>query len=155
MQYRKDMKLQLENPAGTNLVRSYGPGQLRIGERTHSTSLIVTATAIIAPWRPATVQELTTADLEPLLGLAPEVVLLGTGARQQFPDVQVLRILHQQRIGVEVMDTVRRVPHVQRAGHRRPERRRCTDRLNRRQGRRQARPCSSGTKITGPSISRS
>jgi len=105
MQYRKDMKLQLENPAGTNLVRSYGPGQLRIGERTHSTSLIVTAKAIIAPWRPATAQELTTADLEPLLGLAPEVVLLGTGARQQFPDVQVLRILHQQRIGVEVMDT--------------------------------------------------
>ena len=30
MQYRKLMKLQLENPAGTNLVRSYGPGQLRI-----------------------------------------------------------------------------------------------------------------------------
>ena len=45
------------------------------------------------------------ADLEPLLGLAPEVVLLGTGARQHFPDAQVLRILHQQRIGVEVMDT--------------------------------------------------
>ena len=105
MQYRKVMKLQLENPAGTNLVRSYGPGQLRIGERTHSTSLIVTATAIIAPWRPRMAQELSAADLEPLLGLAPEVVLLGTGARQQFPDVQVLRILHQLRIGVEVMDT--------------------------------------------------
>ena len=105
MQYRKDMKLQLENPAGTNLVRSYGPGLLRIGERTHSTSLIITATAIIAPWRPTTTQELTAADLEPLLGLAPAVVLLGTGARQQFPDVQVLRILHEQRIGVEVMDT--------------------------------------------------
>ncbi|MDH4166211.1 MAG: Mth938-like domain-containing protein [Gammaproteobacteria bacterium] len=99
------MKLQLENPAGTNLVRSYGPGQLRIGERMHSTSLIVTATTIIAPWRPTTAQGLTAADLEPLLGLAPAVVLLGTGARQQFPDVQVLRILHDQRIGVEVMDT--------------------------------------------------
>ena len=103
MQYRKLMKLQLENPAGTNLVRSYGPGQLRIDERTYSTSLIVTATAII--WRPTTAQELTSADLEPLLGLGPEVVLLGTGARQRFPDVQVLRILHEQRIGVEVMDT--------------------------------------------------
>jgi uncharacterized protein len=105
MQYRNDMKLQLENPAGTNLVRSYCPGLLRIGERTHSTSLIVTATTIIAPWRPTTSHELTAADLEPLLGLAPAVVLLGTGARQQFPDVQVLRILHEQRIGVEVMDT--------------------------------------------------
>jgi uncharacterized protein len=105
MQYRKVMKLQLENPAGTHLVRSYGPGQLRIGERTHSTSLIVTATALIAPWRPATAQELTEADLQPLLGLGPQVVLLGTGARQQFPDARVLQILHAQRIGVEVMDT--------------------------------------------------
>ena len=64
MQYRKGMKLQLENPAGTNLVRSYGLGQLHIGERTHSTSLIVTATAIIAPWRPTTAQELTAADID-------------------------------------------------------------------------------------------
>ena len=99
------MKLQLENPAGTNLVRGYGPGQLRINDSTHATSVIVTARAIIAPWRPTAAPELTAADLEPLLGLGPEVVLLGTGARQQFPDVQVLRILHEQRIGVEVMDT--------------------------------------------------
>ena len=99
------MKLQLENPPGTNLIRSYGPGQLRVGETMHSSSVIVTATTVIAPWRPATVPELTPADLEPLLGLGPEVVLLGTGARQQFPDMQVLRILHEQRIGVEVMDT--------------------------------------------------
>jgi uncharacterized protein len=99
------MKLQLENPPGTNLVRSYGPGQLRIGEIMHARSVIVTATTVIAPWRPALAADLTTADLEPLLGLGPEVVLLGTGARQQFPDLQVLRILHEQRIGVEVMDT--------------------------------------------------
>ncbi len=99
------MKLQLENPPGTNLIRSYGPGQLRIGEITHGSSVIVTASTVIAPWRPTTAPELTAADLEPLLGLGPEVVLLGTGARQQFPDLQVLRILHEQRIGVEVMDT--------------------------------------------------
>lgn len=99
------MKLQLDNPAGTNLIRGYGPGQLRIGETTHSTSLIVNASVVIAPWRPVTAQELTIEDLEPLLGLGPEVVLLGTGARQQFPDAQVLRLLYEQRIGVEVMDT--------------------------------------------------
>ena len=105
MQYGTVMKLQLENPAGTNLIRSYAPGQLRIGDRVHVTSLIVTAGALIAPWRPTTAQDLAAADLEPLLGLAPEVVLLGTGIRQQFPDPQVLRILFEQRIGVEVMDT--------------------------------------------------
>lgn len=105
MRYRTAMKLQLENPAGTNLVRSYGAGQIRIGEKTYDTSLIVNAGTILAPWRPSSAAELTSVDLEPLLGLGPEVVLLGTGARQQFPDTQVLRLLYEQGIGVEIMDT--------------------------------------------------
>ena len=99
------MKFHLDAPGGVNLIRGYGPGQLRIGETTHGSSVIVTATTLIERWRPTSAAEITTADLEPLLGLAPEVVLLGTGARQQFPDVQVLRLLYEQRIGVEVMDT--------------------------------------------------
>jgi uncharacterized protein len=99
------MKLQLEQPAGTNMIRACGPGQLRIGDRTHTSSVIVTATVLIAPWRPTSAQDLSPPDFEPLLGLAPEVVLLGTGARQQFPHAELLRILHQRRIGIEVMDT--------------------------------------------------
>ena len=99
------MKFHLDAPGGLNLVRGYGPGQLRVGERTHTSSVILTATAIIEGWRPASVQDLTAADLEPVLGLAPEVVLLGTGAHQQFPDSAILRILYEQRVGVEIMDT--------------------------------------------------
>lgn len=99
------MKFHLDAPAGVHLVRGYGPGQLRIGDRSYATSVIVTAQTLIEPWRPTNVAEVTAADLEPLLGLAPEVVLLGTGARQQFPDFTVLRLLQEQRIGVEVMDT--------------------------------------------------
>jgi uncharacterized protein len=99
------MKFHLDAPGGVNLVRGYGPGQLRVGEQVHTASVILTATAVIERWRPASAQEITTADLEPLLGLAPEVVLLGTGSRQQFPDPRVLRILYEQGIGVEVMDT--------------------------------------------------
>jgi uncharacterized protein len=99
------MKFQLDAPGGVNLIRGYGPGRLRIGEATHVSSVILTATTIIERWRPATAQDIRPEDLEPLLGLGPEVVLLGTGARQHFPDPQVLRILYEQHIGVEVMDT--------------------------------------------------
>jgi uncharacterized protein len=99
------MKFHLDAPGGVNLVRGYGPDGLRIGESTHVKSVIVTATTLIEGWRPASVHDITVADLEPLLGLGPEVVLLGTGPRQQFPDPQVLRMLYEQRIGVEVMDT--------------------------------------------------
>ena len=105
MRYRAAMKFHLDAPGGLNLVRGYGPGQLRVGERTLTSSVILTATAIIEGWRPASVQDLTAADLEPVLGLAPDVVLLGTGVHQQFPDSAILRILYEQRIGVEIMDT--------------------------------------------------
>lgn len=105
MRYGAAMKFHLDAPGGLNLVRGYGPGQLRVGERTHTSSVILTATVIIEGWRPASVRDLTAADLEPVLGLAPEVVLLGTGAHQQFPDSAILRILYEQRIGVEIMDT--------------------------------------------------
>lgn len=99
------MKFHLDAPGGVNLVRGYGPGQLHVNERTHTSSVILTATAVIERWRPTSALDITAADLEPLLGLGAEVVLLGTGSRQQFPEPRLLRILYEQRIGVEVMDT--------------------------------------------------
>jgi uncharacterized protein len=105
MQYGSRMKLHLDSPAATSLIRSYGSGQVRIGEVTHATSVIVTASTVLAPWRPQNVDDLREADLEPLLALAPEVVLLGTGPRQQFPSPALLQLLHSLRIGVEIMDT--------------------------------------------------
>lgn len=41
----------------------------------------------------------------PPASVKPEVLLLGTGARQRFPSPAVLRPLLQAGIGVEVMDT--------------------------------------------------
>jgi uncharacterized protein len=99
------MKFQLDAPGGVNLVRGYGPGQLRIGATTHTASVIVTATTLIDPWRPGTAQDIRAEDLVPLLDLGAEVVLIGTGTRQQFPDPGVLRAFYERRIGVEVMDT--------------------------------------------------
>ena len=98
------MKLHLDAPAATYLVRSYSPGLLRVGELTFRTSTLVSATTV-APWRPASVEELVLADLEPLFVLALEVVLLGTGERQLFPEPTLLVALAARRIGIEVMDT--------------------------------------------------
>jgi len=98
------MKLHLDAPRGTYLIRSYAPGQLLVGEATLHTSTIVSATTLTA-WRPATIDDLTEADLEPLYTLAPEVVLLGTGAQQRFPAATLLAALFSRRVGVEVMDT--------------------------------------------------
>jgi uncharacterized protein len=98
------MKLHLDAPGGTYLVRSYSPGHLLVGEMTFRSSTIISATTV-APWRPADVEELSLADLEPLFSLAPEVVLLGSGEQQRFPAAKLLAALAARRIGVEVMDT--------------------------------------------------
>jgi len=40
-----------------------------------------------------------------VLALRPEVLLIGTGPRQVFPDRALLAPLHAARVGFEVMDT--------------------------------------------------
>jgi uncharacterized protein len=68
-------------------------------------SLILTERQVITDWEPNQLAELTAAHLEEVLSLDPELVLLGTGARQQFPAMEILTIFHRAQIGIEVMDT--------------------------------------------------
>lgn len=99
------MKFNLDQPAAINVVRGYGPGTIRIGERTFSRSLIVTATRIIEDWRPLGIPDLKVTDLDLLLELRPEVLLIGSGTRQVFPDRATLAALYSAGLGFEIMDT--------------------------------------------------
>jgi len=99
------MKFNLDRAGTAHVVRAYAPGRIRIGDRDFGSSVIVTATDLIEPWRPRRVAELEAADLEPVVALRPEVLLLGTGSRQVFPPAAVFAALHAARIGFEVMDT--------------------------------------------------
>jgi len=68
-------------------------------------SLILTGRHVITEWEPNQLPELTAAHMEVVLSLDPELVLLGTGARQQFPAMDILTTFHRAQIGIEVMDT--------------------------------------------------
>ena len=46
------MKLSLDAPSATNLIRSYGPHGVQVGERTIGSSVIVSPTRLIADWIP-------------------------------------------------------------------------------------------------------
>lgn len=99
------MKFTLDRPGTLHVVRGYAPGQLRIGDLVYTRSVIVSAATLIDDWRPQHIGELTVADLEPALALRPEVLLLGSGARQVFPSPELLAQLYAARVGFEVMDT--------------------------------------------------
>lgn len=99
------MKFTADRPEGSYVVRGYAPGRLRIGQREITTSVILSPATLIEPWRPRRMSEFTADDLEPAIALSPAVLLIGTGARQVFPDAAVFAALHAAHIGFEIMDT--------------------------------------------------
>ena len=95
------MKLQTLIDLSQNTLTGYGPGFLEINRTRHSGAVLVAPEGEVVPWTPTSVESLTAADFEQILALRPEVVLLGTGARQRFAHAS----LSAARIGLEMMDT--------------------------------------------------
>ena len=97
------VKFTLESAAAGNLIRGYSERELRIGVQRIERSCIVTPERLITDWEPATFADLEPQHLETLFALAPELVLLGTGAVQRFATRQVRAAFVQRRVGLEVM----------------------------------------------------
>jgi uncharacterized protein len=97
------VKFERSVPTGINAFTGYGEGYVIVNGVRHASSMIVTAQRVI-PWDVSSFEGLTEADFAPLAQMGLEIVLLGTGARQRFPDPRLLRRLARAGIGVEVMD---------------------------------------------------
>ena len=98
------MKFSIE-PSHPNAILAYEPGAIKVGEAVYRRSLILSPSEIVADWSPQTPEELRTDDIERFLALEPEIVILGTGAKLQFPSPALSQCLMTARIGFEVMDT--------------------------------------------------
>jgi len=99
-------ELTLERPGQHLYIRSTGERGIRVADTWFSRSLIITPTKLLDDWPPQSVAELTTAHLETVLELEPELVLLGTGARQVFLPPERLAAIHRAQLGVEIMTTL-------------------------------------------------
>lgn len=98
------MELNLERPRDFLFVRRADARTVMIVDRSFTTSIILARDRVIDDWSIADVKAMTPDHVEPIVALAPDVVLLGTGARQQFPSQAVLAAFLQRGVGVEVMD---------------------------------------------------
>ncbi|MGB9148731.1 MAG: Mth938-like domain-containing protein [Burkholderiales bacterium] len=99
------MKLHLATPTTQNIFTGYGDGFVSLAGRKISHSVVVTADQIIEPWATAGFARLRAEDFHPLLDLAPEIVLFGSGAAFRFLHPSLTQVFAAKRIGVEVMDT--------------------------------------------------
>ncbi|WP_287595621.1 Mth938-like domain-containing protein [Thermomonas sp.] len=97
------MQLNLERPDYQYFLRGAdGTGAL-VNERRLTASFIIAPQALVEDWPVHDASAIGAADLEPLLALAPELVLLGTGATQVFPPAAALATCLRRGIGIEVM----------------------------------------------------
>ena len=83
---------------------AYQQDAVFINEQAFSESLVISATTLYHPWLVSTLEALNEETLAPIFELKPDVVLLGTGNRQQFPAPAIMGQFGKLGIGLEVMD---------------------------------------------------
>jgi uncharacterized protein len=97
------MKLTLASRS-QNYIRAYEAGEIRLATQVLRTNCLIAPEQVIEHWTSSTVDTLTVADLQGIFALKPEVVILGTGMRQQFPAAAVRAAFLAREIGFEAMD---------------------------------------------------
>jgi len=100
------MKIELDthNP-DLNIIESYSIDGVTIKNTLYRNSIIVGPTQLIADWEPQEFDELELHHFRQIIELVPEILLIGTGIRLQFPENKILDSILKENIGVEVMDT--------------------------------------------------
>ena len=98
------MKLHLQTAAPT-LVTSFGEGWIKVGGTEYRQNCILTPESVETGFAPGGLAALTEADFARLLEHRPEIVLLGTGGRQQFLHPRLTHPLAAAHVGLEIMDT--------------------------------------------------
>jgi len=99
------MKFSEDRDDEVHVIAGYGPGFVRIRGVDYHASLLLAADHVEADWPCRSVEMLEPALLDRIAGLDPELVLIGSGERQQFPGREALEYFRSHGIGVEIMDT--------------------------------------------------
>ncbi len=71
----------------------------------HKKSFVLSPMELVNDWQPQELSALTVEHFDAIYAMKPEVIILGTGTVQIFPDREILKYLVQNRIGYEIMDT--------------------------------------------------
>ncbi|MDP9013947.1 MAG: MTH938/NDUFAF3 family protein [Pseudomonadota bacterium] len=99
------MRFTQDLSSNVNVVRGYRQGELRINGEVFTNTMIVAAASLRAEPALADVADLTADHAARLLEFEPELVLIGTGGRQVFPEASFGARFLKSGIGFEVMNT--------------------------------------------------
>lgn len=97
------MQLNLERPDYPFFLRGADGAGALVNDRRLTASFVVAPDTLVQAWPVRDVRQMTPADLDVVLALAPELVVLGTGPTQAFPPAAVMAACLQHGIGLEAM----------------------------------------------------
>lgn len=97
------MQLVQELPDYAYALRGADGASARVNERTLQASFIITPDTLVEGWPVRDAAALAVGDLDPLLALDPELIVLGTGARQAFPPPETMAACLARGVGLEAM----------------------------------------------------
>lgn len=98
------MQLIQDRAEGYFFIRACNPKSIIVIDRELHASFVISPDRVIENWPVNTVAALSVSAMESILALEPELVLFGSGERQQFPAQEMLLPLLRRGIGVEVMN---------------------------------------------------
>ena len=99
------MKLHSDNNEKYQTVTGYDAGGVEINAQRFNFSLTVMPEVPPRPWHVTRFEDLTAAHFEQIAQDRPDVVVLGTGARQRFVHPKLVASLSALHVGVESMDS--------------------------------------------------
>ena len=99
------MKFSVADQSIGNIIQAYTDESVMVNRVKFTRSLVIMAEQIIPDWKPESFEGLTEADFVSILEMRPDLVVLGTGPKQQFPMPALYQSLTNAGIGVEVMNT--------------------------------------------------
>lgn len=99
------MKLSQNSQTEQYSIRAYTDSSITVNEDTFTRPFVITAEKLLTDWSAPNFAELNSGHLHELKELEMEILLLGTGNQQRFPDPRLLLSLQERGIGIEVMTT--------------------------------------------------
>lgn len=94
-----------EEHANRPLISSYTDGKIGIGENTYQTSLLITPAGKVMTWPVKKLDQLIEEHCKEIVAYQPEIVIIGTGATHQLPNLSIIHYFTNHHIGIEIMST--------------------------------------------------
>ena len=99
------MKLQSDPHSGANTITGYGDGYVEINQTPYAHAVLLSSDGAISAWPVQSFDSLEASHFAQMVELKPELILIGTGSKQRFPEPELLKSLILAKIGFEIMDS--------------------------------------------------